>query len=129
MQASIVKLNEPRPRTSATVVPAALAGGVAGYASRYAMPTKTEFKNLFNKENADVFVSSAAAAARAEKRSIGKFVGIGAIVTSVVALIANALKAPKAVAQNSQYSKMGILLDAPDCAYEIYCYQDKDEEN
>ena len=123
MQASIVTLNQPKSRTSATVVPAALMGGVAGYASRFAMPTKTEFKNLLNKENADVFVSSASAAARANKRSIGKYVGLGALIASTIAMLVNKLKAPKANIENAPYSKMGILLDAPDCAYEIYCYE------
>ena len=118
-----IQFNEPRKQS---IVPAAAVGAVAGMGARYVVPTKSELSGLLNKENVDKFVSSAAAATRGNARSAMKYAGIGAAIAAGTAALVNVFKAHKnpAIEGTIEYSKLGILLDAPDYAYEIYCYGD-----
>lgn len=117
MNIPAAKMNEQR-RTS--IIPAAAVGAVAGMGARYVVPTKTELNGLFNKQNVDTFVSSAATSARGNARSALKYAGAGAVIAAGLNALKNALFPKKE--ENSEYSKMGIFLDAPDYAYAVYCY-------
>lgn len=118
-----VTLNEPKKRNS--ILPSAAIGAVAGMGARYTMPTKSELSGFVNKSNVDTFVSSAATTARANKRSILKFAGVGAAIAAGISALYNAIKTQKNyVPSDIDATKYGILVDASPYACEIYCYED-----
>lgn len=96
-------------------------GAALGAAARYYVPTKEEL-SLIKSKQADGFFSTAKAAARANKRSILKYAGVGAIIAAGIGLIVKLIKdskLPKQQPEKIEYSKMGALIDASDYACEI----------
>ncbi len=104
-----------------TTAVASAIGAVAGAGARYVVPTKSELSSLINKDAVDSFISSSAANARGSNRSILKYGGIGALAAAGLALLSKIFPNKKPE-NNTDYSKMGALLDAPDYAVEIMWY-------
>jgi len=105
------------------------AGAVAGAAARYAIPTKTEIKNIVNKDAIDTFVSNNATQARGAGRSVLKYAGAGALVAAGLNLLSRIFPDKNAYEKaNSEYTKFGALVDAPDYAVEIMWYGEPDDE-
>lgn len=100
---------------------AAVTGAGIGAISRYVVPTKNEISTIVNKEAVDTFVSNSACAARGANRSILKYSGIGALTAAGLVLLSKLF--PKKE-ENTEYSKLGALIDAPDYACEIMWYGD-----
>lgn len=99
------------------------AGAAAGAVARYIVPTKTEVSKIINKEAVDTFVSSAATQTRGASRSILKYAGVGAIAAMGLNLLAKIFPSKGAYEKaNSEYTKFGALVDAPDYAVEIMWY-------
>lgn len=122
----ISTLNEqPKQKKNFSMVPAALLGAAMGSGARYVMPTKAELGSLFNKENFDTFVSSAATTARGAGRSILSFAAIGAVLTAGVAAIINKVNNASNPKQNEkvEYTKLGALIDAAPYACEVLWYE------
>ncbi len=100
---------------------ASVAGALAGAGARYIVPTQKELSSIINKDAVDTFTSSAATSLRGSNRSILKYAGVGALVAAGLTLLSKIFPAKKNI-DNSDYSKMGALLDAPDYAVEIMWY-------
>ena len=113
MENLTIQTTQPRRRPNTTLM--AAAGAAIGAGARYVLPTKKELSSLLNKESVDTFVSSAAAAARANNRSILKYGSVGALVAAGISIISHALKPQKDEEQleNIQYKKYEAILDAP----------------
>ena len=106
---------------STKVAIASAVGAAVGAGARYVVPTKSELSSIFNKDAVDTFVSSAATSARGANRSILKFGAIGAVVAAGLTLLSKAIHNIKSN-KESDYSKLGALIDAPDYAVEIMWY-------
>lgn len=97
-------------------------GALAGAASRYVIPTKSEFSSIVNKDAVDTFVSNASTAARGANRSILKYGGVGALIAGGIYLLTKAFSKKDNEPENIEYTKLGALIDAPDYACEIMWY-------
>ena len=92
-------------------------GAVLGAGARYIVPTKDEMKSV------DTFISSAAINARSANRSILKYGLIGAIGASALAMLAKVFTPEhKQDNNNTEYTKLGALIDAPDYSCEVMWY-------
>ena len=119
MENLTIQTTQPRRRPNTTLM--AAAGAAIGAGARYVLPTKKELSSLLNKESVDTFVSSTAAVARANSRSILKYGSVGALVAAGISIISHALKPKKDEEQfeNIQYKKYEAILDAPEYACQI----------
>ena len=121
MSVQSVKITEPTTRNTAGKLMATGALGAAvGAGARYVVPTKAEVSSILNKDAVDSFVSSASTKARGANRSILKYAGIGGAAALLLGALAKIF--PKNEDKDTEYSKYGALLDAPDYAVEIMWY-------
>lgn len=124
IQALTLNEQQPKQRKNISTIPAALLGAAVGSAARYVVPTKAESRSLFNKNNFDTFISSAATKARGANRSILASAAIGAAFAAGAAAIVNKIKNPNPPKdENVEYTKLGALIDAAPYACEILWYE------
>ena len=121
MSVNSIQITEPNKNSYKKVAATGAMGAIMGAGARYVVPTKTEANSIFNKDAVDTFVSNASVKARGANRSILKYSGIGAAVALLIGGIAK-LFSPKADNKDTEYSKYGALLDAPDYAVEVMWY-------
>jgi len=121
MSVNSIQITEPNKNSYKKVAATGAMGAIMGAGARYVVPTKAEANSIFNKDAVDTFVSNASAKARGADRSILKYAGIGGAVALLIGGIAK-LFPPKTDNKDSEYSKYGALLDAPDYAVEVMWY-------
>ncbi len=109
---------EPKRRTAPAVGISAGVGAVTGMGMRYILPTKDELKSM------DTFMSSAAINARGANRSMLKYGAIGALGASFLALMAKVFTPEHKKDNNTQYTKLGTLIDAPAYSCEVMWFDD-----
>jgi len=117
MSLQAISTVEPKRRNPSVALSAGL-GAAVGAGARYVLPTKNELKSV------DKFVSSAALSARGANRSMLKYGGIGALVASGIALLAKIYNPEHKTNSNTEYTKLGALMDAPDYSCEILWYSE-----
>ncbi len=121
MEIKAIQQAQPK-RSNAALSLATATGAGLGAVSRYVVPTKKELGSFVNKDAVDTFVSNTACATRGANRSILKYSGIGALAGAGLVLLSKLF--PKKEEYNTEYSKLGALIDAPDYACEIMWYGD-----
>lgn len=122
-----IKTVQPQKRKLSTPL-MATAGALVGTGMRYVLPTKDELSNIFNKNTTDTFVSTLKNTAKADKRSILLYGGIGALIAAGTALIINAFRGNKNKEEDFEtveYSKYGAAIDSSDYACMVLWYGDK----
>jgi len=115
MALSAITNAEPKRRTPSLGTSAGV-GAVLGTGARYFVPTKNEMKSV------DKFVSSAAINARSANRSILKYGAVGALAASGLALLTKIFTPEHKQNSDTEYTKLGALIDAPDYSCEIMWY-------
>ena len=120
MSVQSIQITEPKSNNYGKLVATGALGAAMGAGARYVVPTKKEVSAILNKEAMDSFVSSASAQARGANRSILKYAGIGGAAALLLTAISKIF--PKHEDKNTEYSKYGALLDAPDYAVEVMWY-------
>ena len=120
MSVQSIQITEPSKSNLGKVATCGVLGAAVGAGARYVVPTKAEAKTLLNKHAVDSFVSSASMKARGAERSILKYAGIGGAAALLLGAISKIF--PKNENKNTEYSKYGALLDAPDYAVEVMWY-------
>ena len=115
MALNAITSTEPKRRTPSLGTSAGI-GAVLGAGARYIMPTKEEMKSV------DTFISSAAMNARSANRSMLKYGAIGALAASGLALLTKVFTPEHKQDNNTEYTKLGALIDAPDYSCEVMWY-------
>lgn len=104
------------------------AGAALGAGLRYIVPTKDEFKALYQKDSKDCFLSKQKLNARGESRSILKYAGFGALIALGLSLVNQIFKPKNNKEKEITYTKYAALLDAPAYSCEIMWYSDNQEK-